>query len=111
MSDSPPGPGFWLASDGHWYPPELHPSTRRATAPPSASAARVFTVLAAFWLWLLLPLAVHYQRRARREAEASGGMYVWPKTLWNRPILLWLIVLVATVVLVIGMAAAGWYGP
>jgi hypothetical protein len=20
-----PGPGWWLASDGHWYPPETHP--------------------------------------------------------------------------------------
>jgi uncharacterized RDD family membrane protein YckC len=22
----PPGPGYWKASDGEWYPPELHPS-------------------------------------------------------------------------------------
>jgi hypothetical protein len=26
MSDKPQGPGWWLASDGTWYPPELHPS-------------------------------------------------------------------------------------
>jgi hypothetical protein len=29
---APPGPGWWMASDGHWYAPELNPSTR--TAPP-----------------------------------------------------------------------------
>ena len=23
MSDGPQGPGWWLASDGKWYPPEL----------------------------------------------------------------------------------------
>lgn len=26
MSDVPPGPGWWIASDGRWYPPESHPS-------------------------------------------------------------------------------------
>jgi hypothetical protein len=28
MSDNPEGPGWWVASDGKWYPPELHPSVR-----------------------------------------------------------------------------------
>ncbi len=28
MSDKPQGPGWWIASDGKWYPPELHPSVR-----------------------------------------------------------------------------------
>ena len=31
MSDQSQGPGWWLASDGRWYPPEQHPS-----APPAA---------------------------------------------------------------------------
>lgn len=22
MADAPPGPGYWLASDGKWYPPQ-----------------------------------------------------------------------------------------
>jgi len=26
VSDKPEGPGWWVASDGKWYPPELHPS-------------------------------------------------------------------------------------
>ena len=25
MTDSLPDPGWWLASDGNWYPPQLHP--------------------------------------------------------------------------------------
>jgi hypothetical protein len=25
MVDTSPGPGWWVASDGRWYPPELHP--------------------------------------------------------------------------------------
>ena len=25
---TPPTPGWWLASDGKWYPPELHPNAR-----------------------------------------------------------------------------------
>ncbi len=34
MSDKPQGPGWWLASDGTWHPPELHPSMREDTAVP-----------------------------------------------------------------------------
>jgi hypothetical protein len=28
MTDTSPGPGWWLASDGRWYPPHLHPDVR-----------------------------------------------------------------------------------
>jgi hypothetical protein len=28
MSDKSEGPGWWMANDGKWYPPELHPSVR-----------------------------------------------------------------------------------
>ncbi len=36
MSNAAQGPGWWIASDGRWYPPELHPS-----AQPVAVAATV----------------------------------------------------------------------
>jgi len=71
----------------------------------------VWTLLAALWLWLLLPVAIHYQRKARREAAESGGRYVWPNSLWNRPVLLWLLVLAGEIVLVTAMASVGAYGP
>jgi hypothetical protein len=32
MSDKSEGPGWWIASDGKWYPPELHPSVRQEAA-------------------------------------------------------------------------------
>jgi hypothetical protein len=32
MSDMSHGPGWWMASDGKWYPPESHPD--RAVVPP-----------------------------------------------------------------------------
>ncbi len=36
MSDKSEGPGWWIASDGKWYPPELHPSVRQeSTTAPS----------------------------------------------------------------------------
>lgn len=35
MTDTSPGPGWWLASDGKWSPPHLHPTARAtATHPP-----------------------------------------------------------------------------
>jgi hypothetical protein len=69
MTDSSPGPGWWLASDGNWYPPHLHPdalaraadnastegsspegtsATRAATLAPTRSAESDAEILAAF---------------------------------------------------------------
>ena len=40
MSDVTQGPGWWIASDGKWYPPELHPSVRaKAQADGEAAGA------------------------------------------------------------------------
>ncbi len=37
MSDTARGPGWWLASDGKWYPPEAHPAAQAPTiTAPSA---------------------------------------------------------------------------
>jgi hypothetical protein len=36
MSDRPQGEGWWLASDGKWYPPESRPGAPVAPAPPGA---------------------------------------------------------------------------
>ena len=41
MSDVSGGAGWWVASDGRWYPPELHPSAREqqcGVLPPRAHA-------------------------------------------------------------------------
>ena len=39
MSDTSPGPGWWLASDGRWYAPELHPGPPHRWGAPRSSAA------------------------------------------------------------------------
>lgn len=39
MSMTSGGEGWWIASDGRWYPPEQHPS-RGAPAPPSGAISR-----------------------------------------------------------------------
>ncbi|MGH9017234.1 MAG: hypothetical protein ACRDY1_05755 [Acidimicrobiales bacterium] len=36
MSDMSQGPGWWIASDGKWYPPHLHPSVRVDDVPDSS---------------------------------------------------------------------------
>ena len=33
VSETAQGPGWWLASDGRWYPPHLHPSVLQPTPP------------------------------------------------------------------------------
>ena len=41
MSDVSQGVGWWIASDGKWYPPELHPSQREVpvVSPPTTPEA------------------------------------------------------------------------
>ncbi len=36
VSDTSQGPGWWIASDGKWYPPEQHPDVRNQV-PPAAN--------------------------------------------------------------------------
>lgn len=38
VSESPQGPGWWVASDGRYYPPEQHPSYRQHMAAQHAAA-------------------------------------------------------------------------
>jgi hypothetical protein len=40
VTDAAQGPGWWIASDGKWYPPHLHPSA--APAAPSPWAAHPY---------------------------------------------------------------------
>jgi hypothetical protein len=42
MSDNPPelSEGWWMASDGKWYPPERHPNYQAADEPVAAVVAR-----------------------------------------------------------------------
>jgi hypothetical protein len=39
MSDTSQGPGWWLASDGKWYPPETWTGPPRPDAAPASGAA------------------------------------------------------------------------
>lgn len=38
MSEMSQGPGWWMASDGKWYPPQLHPSLGPPPPPPPSAA-------------------------------------------------------------------------
>jgi uncharacterized protein DUF4389 len=38
MSDVSQGPGWWIASDGKWYPPEQHPNYQPPSAPGEAGS-------------------------------------------------------------------------
>ena len=42
LSDDIQGIGWWLASDGKWYPPDLHPAARSAVSGEQARIAALF---------------------------------------------------------------------
>jgi hypothetical protein len=62
MSDRPEGPGWWIASDGNWYPPESHPGA--LPPPPPAPAYPVERV----------PAAVHVVEPVRVAVEKPGAL-------------------------------------
>lgn len=63
MSDQPQGEGWWLASDGKYYPPESAPAgqpvatTSTETTPPAPPRASK-PVYRRWWFWVLVALAI-----------------------------------------------------
>lgn len=60
MSDASQGPGWWVASDGKWYPPEKHPDH---TAPRGSQPTAPQPTRPPWWkrpvpLWLVVVIAV-----------------------------------------------------
>jgi hypothetical protein len=54
MSDTSQGPGWWLASDGKWYPPESAP----IAAAPWQSPPEKKKFYTRVWFWLLVAMVV-----------------------------------------------------
>ena len=84
MAEVSRGPGWWITSDGKWYPPELHPSRM---PPPQfganpqfvASATRtnglaIASLVLSLTVFLIGPiLAIIFGLIARREVRKSNG--------------------------------------
>ena len=85
MSDQSQGPGWWMASDGKWYPPESDP----APPPPGqfaapfqpayvqrstngmAIASMVLGIVWIYWIGSILALVFGYTAR-KQIAESQG---------------------------------------
>ncbi len=67
MSDVAQGPGWWLASDGRWYPPELAPADPSGTTPapqwwtpahvPAASVSSALATALRITFWIVAGLS------------------------------------------------------
>lgn len=77
---APPAPGWWLASDGQWYPPQVQAPAgymAYATAPRAPStngmaiASMVLGILWLYWIGSILALVFGYV--AKGQIKASGG--------------------------------------
>ena len=85
MSDTLQGPGWWRASDGKWYPPEVHPNYSPSTPPPpppvahtappkTSGMAIASLVLSLAWVFGLGSLlAIIFAVVARRNIRESRG--------------------------------------
>jgi hypothetical protein len=74
MSDAPLGPGWWQASDGRWYAPELAPGAPRSGSSTNGFAIASFVCSLFFWLWAIPGLlAIVFGLVARSQIRTSGG--------------------------------------
>ncbi len=81
MSDTSQGPGWWLASDGKWYPPESSlPSPPPPAAPMTPIAQKTnglaiaSMVLGIVWIyWIGSILAIVFGHVALSQIKKSGG--------------------------------------
>jgi hypothetical protein len=69
VSTVPPAPGWWLASDENWYPPETHPAYRAQT--PERSRAHQPGQIPSFQSWLAAPAATPVTLAAPRAPMPS----------------------------------------
>lgn len=78
-SGGPPAPGWWLASDGQWYPPQ-QPAAAPYGYPPMyatktnnglAIASMVLGILWIYWIGSILALVFGYS--AKKQIRESGG--------------------------------------
>jgi hypothetical protein len=83
VSEASAGGGWWLASDGKWYPPESHPAYPRPSAaypfpppsPPQTNSFAIASLVLSLTVFLIGPiLAIVFGVRARRQIRESGGL-------------------------------------
>jgi hypothetical protein len=91
MSDTSQGTGWWIASDGKWYAPEVHPSHRTAgsTSQAKQPARRISTrsginVLGIVGVVLLI-LVVAYISTSDGidQIQVFGKSCVWLHHAWS----------------------------
>src|SRR5580704_6033407 len=83
MADVSQGPGWWIASDGKWYPPELHPSRMPPSqwgppqivpSAPRTNGLAVASLVLSLTVFLIGPiLAIIFGVVARRQIRESKG--------------------------------------
>jgi membrane protease YdiL (CAAX protease family) len=92
MSEVSQGPGWWLASDGRWYPPDQHPGfipqpppasgphgvpsplSPTTTPGPTNGLAIASLVLGIVWIWGIGSiLALVFGYRAKRQIAGTNG--------------------------------------
>ena len=75
MSDVSHGQGWWLASDGKWYPPESSPYSFPPTRPARTNGLAIASLVLSLTVFLIGPiLAIIFGVRARRQIRESGGL-------------------------------------
>lgn len=87
MSDSSQGQGWWQASDGKWYPPELHPSNTPKLPPPGSQPPSA--------------AAQPSSSAAQPQYVPTGPVIIAKKPWWRR----WWVIALGVLVLVVGIAA------
>lgn len=90
-SDTPPGEGWWKASDGNWYPPEQHPGTPAPIGRPRSVGLTILVSIVTFGIWTWVWSYWNGEELKTYRRDGLGGVAYLLFTIFISPVTMFLL--------------------
>jgi len=89
-SDSPPGDGYWKASDGNWYPPEQQPGASGQIGRPRSVGLTILLSIVTLGVWTWVWSYWNGDEIKTYRGEGLGGVAYLLFTIFFAPVTMFL---------------------
>ncbi len=90
-SDTPPGEGWWKASDGNWYPPEQQPGARGPIGRPRSTGLTILVSIVTFGVWTWVWSYWNGEELRTYRRDGLGGVAYLLLTIFLSPVTMFLL--------------------